>query len=385
MTGIPNRLFFRLRIMRRLKTAVIGCGAISDIYLHNLTTRFGKTVEVTGCCAKSLEHARQKAEQYGITPLMLNEILEDDSIELVVNLTPPEAHYDIIKKCLCANKHVYTEKTIASSWAQSRELSNTAKRQGLYLASAPDTFLGEALQTARHALDAGIIGQVTGFMANFNRDGSYFYERLAFTIRPEAGIGYDIGIYYITALLSLLGSAAEVVGKTITSRPIRTRMLPKSGEIADTYTILNENIMTAIVIMKNGAVGTLQFNGDTAFPSKKMLYVFGTKGILQLPDPDMFGGPVYLLTGTGPGGAGNKKKLAGSGRYKNNSRGLGVADMAYAIITGRRPRADTDIALHAIEMLDKITLSSNCGSKQFITTNMQRPVPMREQEPWMKE
>ena len=150
-----------MRKHAKLRAAVIGCGAISDIYLTNLKTRFS-TVEVVCCCALHPEHAAAKAAQYGIESRTYQQILTDDSIQLILLLTPASTHYALIREALLAGKHVYTEKTMSTSLAEAEELLALARRNGLYLGSAPDTFLGAVLQNARRAIDSGAVGQVTG-------------------------------------------------------------------------------------------------------------------------------------------------------------------------------------------------------------------------------
>ena len=158
-----------MRKHAKLRAAVIGCGAISDIYLTNLKTRFS-TVEVVCCCALHPEHASAKAAQYGIESRTYQQILEDDSIQLILLLTPASTHYALIREALLAGKHVYTEKTMSTSLEEAEELLALARRNGLYLGSAPDTFLGAVLQDARCAIDSGAIGQVTGFCVYANRN-----------------------------------------------------------------------------------------------------------------------------------------------------------------------------------------------------------------------
>lgn len=154
---------------KTMKTAVVGCGAISDIYLTNMINRFD-ILEVAACCARNPEHAARKAQQYGIKASTYEEILADESIELIVNLTPAPAHYEIIKKALEAGKHIYTEKSMTVSLEEAAELVRLSEEKGLYLGSAPDTFLGSSFQTARKAIDDGLIGEITSCTVAANRD-----------------------------------------------------------------------------------------------------------------------------------------------------------------------------------------------------------------------
>jgi predicted dehydrogenase len=198
--------------MKPVKTAVIGCGAISDIYLSNMIHKYA-TLDVVACCASHRENAEKKAAQYGIRPAATDEILADPEVELVVVLTPAPSHYELVKKALLAGKHVYTEKPIATELWQAKELVSLAKEKGRLLGAAPETFLGSLFQTGRKALDEGLIGEITSFHVAANRDLTVLASLFKFLRQPGGGICYDYGVYYLTALVSLLGPMAEVYAK----------------------------------------------------------------------------------------------------------------------------------------------------------------------------
>lgn len=206
--------------MNPVATAVIGCGAISDIYLQNMIERFS-TLQVVACCASHRENAKKKAEQYGIKAASVDEILADTEIELVVVLTPAPTHYELIKKALLAGKHVYTEKPLATDAEQARELLALAKDKNLRLGAAPETFMGSMLQTARRALDEDMAGEISSFHVVANRNLSVLASISKFLRMPGGGIGYDYGVYYLTALVSLLGPMKRVYAQTGNLLPIR--------------------------------------------------------------------------------------------------------------------------------------------------------------------
>ena len=189
---------------KKMRVGVVGCGAISDIYLTNMIHNF-ENLEVAACCAGHLEHAKKKAEQYGIKGCTYEEILADPSIEMVVILTPAPTHEGLIRQALEAGKHVYTEKTMTLAPETAAKLIELAEEKHLYLGSAPDTFLGSALQTARKAIDDGLIGEVTSFEACANRDLDLLASIFRFLRMPGGGICYDFGVYYLTAIVSLFG------------------------------------------------------------------------------------------------------------------------------------------------------------------------------------
>jgi len=191
--------------VKRVKTAVVGCGIISQVYLRNMTRLFS-ILDVVAVCDLIPELAQRAAKEYGVPKIMtLEEIEASNEIELVVNLTAASAHYGIIKRLLLSGKHVYTEKTMTAKLEEAQELVQIANEKGLYLAVAPDTALGASIQTARWAVDHGLVGEVTSCIVSINRDQNLNAERFRF-LRSEGGaLPYDVGIYYIQALLCILG------------------------------------------------------------------------------------------------------------------------------------------------------------------------------------
>lgn len=194
-----------------VKTAVIGCGVISDAYLQTMTQKFN-ILDVVGCCDRNPEKAQAAAQKYGIKALTIEEILADETIEIVVNLTTPASHYPVIKQLLEAGKHVYTEKVLSVRLDHAAELVKIADNKNLYLGAAPDTFLGSAIQTARYVVDSGLIGEVTSCYCALTRDGEILNRAFPFTAKEGGGFGFDVGIYYITALLSILGQSKKYLG-----------------------------------------------------------------------------------------------------------------------------------------------------------------------------
>lgn len=336
-----------------VRVAVIGCGAISGIYFKNMTRRFS-ILEVAGCCDLDAALAARTAEAYGIPVLTMDEILADSSIELVVNLTTPAAHYSVIKNLLEHGKHVYTEKVLAVERAEAAELVRLAGDKGLLLCAAPDTFLGAAVQTARWAVDSGLIGTVTSCVATLQRDAGLLAEKFPYTANKGGGIGVDVGIYYATALLNLLGPATAVCGMAGTFRPQRTHYFTSKGHFGEPYTLTAETLLAGTVQFACGAVGSLHFNSGSIRCEKPQVVLYGTEGILYLPDPNFFGGEVKVLAK----GETEPYVLPHTHAYNGDDRGLGVADMAWALRQGRTPRTHKELAYHALEVLTGILESS---------------------------
>ncbi|MBN2147468.1 MAG: Gfo/Idh/MocA family oxidoreductase [Anaerolineales bacterium] len=358
-------------MLQPVKTAIVGCGMISDAYLNTMIHKF-KILNVVGCCDLNTERAQEKAKKYEIQPLTMEEILADASIELVVNLTTPTAHYPVIKQLLEAGKHVYTEKVLTVELEHAAELVKIADQKGLYLGAAPDTFLGSAIQTARYVVDSGMIGDITSCYCALTRDSDLFGLAFPFTIKPGGGIGFDVGIYFITALLSILGPVKEVSGVVRTRKPERQDYsLERFGK---TFQVECENMMTGILQFECGTVGNVLFDANSIFtiPEKPSLVLFGTMGILYMADPNSFGGEVRVIL------KGNNEPfvMQQSHAFSDECRGLGVAEMAWSMRMGRKNRANKEMAYHALEVLHGIVKSSETKTNQIMQSTFEKMPPI---------
>ena len=358
--------------MKPVKTAVIGCGAISDIYLTNMTTNYAY-LDVTACCASHRESAEKKATQYGLRPASTQEILSDPEVELIVVLTPPATHYELVKKALLAGKHVYTEKPFALELDEARELLTLAEEKGLLLGSAPETFLGSAIQTGRKALDQGSIGEVTSFHIVGNRNISILAGMYKYMRQAGGGICYDYGVYYLTALVSLLGPAKEVYAKVGNHQRVRKNTVTISPEYGQDYIYDNEAQVNAILTLENGVVGTFSLNGDSAAIDQGYFTIHGTKGILRLGDADLFGAEVSRMPEDYF--SGSWQTLEPVSTLKENCRGIGVADLARCIREGGKPLASGQMACHVLDIVEQIMKSAGSGQVCQMKTTCERPAP----------
>lgn len=369
---------------KAMKTAVVGCGAISDIYLTNMIHKHNN-LEVVSCCARHLENARKKAEQYGIRACTYEEILADAAIEMAVILTPAPTHYELIKQALLAEKHVYTEKTMTLTVAEAEELIALADERGLYLGSAPDTFLGAGLQTARKAIDDGLIGEVTGFQIYANRNIDILASIFSFLRMPGGGVGADYGVYYLTALVSLLGPVGQVCALYANPRETRTNVFPQSPEFGKEFTYPNESQISALLQMKSGVTGTFSVNGESMLKDLAVFSIYGTKGVLQLGDANAFGGDVRL-TACEPENPfeENVVILEPVSAFSENSRGIGPAEMAAAIREGRRHRTDKRLACHVLDVICRMEESSR--QKRFVNveSSCEKPEAFTDWERFVK-
>lgn len=354
-----------------VKTAIVGCGVISDAYLQTMINKF-KILDIVGCCDLVPEKAQAAAEKYDIDVLTMEDILADDSIEIVVNLTTPVAHYPVIKQLLKAGKHVYTEKVLSVELEHAAELVRIANQKNLYLGAAPDTFLGSAIQTARYVVDSGMLGEITSCYCSLTRDSEILNRAFPFTAKAGGGIGFDVGIYFITALLSILGPVKEAYGIVKTINPEKPDFA--LDNFNEPFTVECENLMSGILHFERGTVGNVLFDSNSIFilPEKPGLVLCGTMGVMYMADPNRFGGDVRVIL------KGNSEPftMQQSHAFNEEYRGLGVAEMAWSLRMGRKNRASKEMAYHALEILHGIVKSSETKSNQVMTSTFEQMPPL---------
>lgn len=342
--------------MDKVKVAVVGCGTISDIYMTNMTNGKFEILELVACSDMMVPRMEECAAKYGCKAMTLDEICADPEIEMVLNLTPPGAHYPVNKQCLLAGKHVFCEKMVAAELWQGKELVELAQEKGLRLGVAPDTFLGASVQTAKYIIDSGLIGQPVSCRASISRNYGIFGEILPHLYKKGGGIALDMGGYYLTALGAILGPAESVCAFTSTVNPERTNTRIGSPMFGQQYTLEVPNVLTAAIRYQNGVLGTIHMNSETVPDEKYTLEIYGTEGIVCLANPNYFGNPVVLKR---PKREAVEFPL--SHGFEENSRGVGAAEMAWSIRAGRPHRASKEMAYHVFEMLHGITESAESG------------------------
>ncbi|MDD4774859.1 MAG: Gfo/Idh/MocA family oxidoreductase, partial [Eubacteriales bacterium] len=330
-----------------VKTAVIGCGVISKIYLENCTKKF-KILDIVGCSDIIPERSALRAHEYGIKQMTNSEIYNDPEIELVLNLTYHTSHYTVTKESLMAGKHVYSEKMLANTFDQAKELTEIAEEKGLLYGCAPDTFLGSGLQTARRAIDSGWIGIPIAAEAILIR--SYHFERGSadaerhFVYKPGGGIIFDVGCYYLTGLVNLLGPIKRVCGFSVTREANeRYFMNSENPDYGKIMKIETPNHTAGVMEFINGTFCPILTTSEGSNFTNRYS-IFGTEGTLTLNDPNNFSGNVSIHTKTG-----TDMTLPVAHAYTENERGLGVADLAYALRMNRKPRAGWECGLHTLE------------------------------------
>lgn len=354
-----------------MRVGIIGSGMISGRYIGTIQKKF-KNLHIVAITSLEWDQCQERAAEYGLEPVKTTEeLLARDDIDMVIVLVPVGAHYAVCRQALEAGKHVYCEKTLTDDPAKARELVALAEERGLKLGAAPDTFLGSHIQTARHALDTGLIGNATSFVIAHNRANSFFLPRFKFLQQKGAGILYDYGVYYLTALVSMLGPV-EAVFASVES-PIPTYPNPEDPE----HPIVNpnESRVNAVIRMANGVVGTYQANCDSNIWDSPTFKLCGDAGILLLGDCNFFGSQVSLVPfDKGLDDVQDLEMLLPE--YAEESRGLGASDMARAIEEGGEFRATGERACHVLDVLTAMLKSGERGQWESVGSTYTRPAPL---------
>ncbi|UCE35060.1 MAG: Gfo/Idh/MocA family oxidoreductase [Deltaproteobacteria bacterium] len=356
--------------MDRIKVGVVGCGVISEVYLK--VSRIFEDMEVSACSDIIMDRAKARAQEFNIPKACtVKEMLNDPEIRIVINLTVPNAHAEIALKVLEAGKSVYNEKPLAVTREDGKKILRTAKERKLKVGAAPDTFLGGGLQTCRKLIDDGWIGEpvaATAFMMTHGPEG--WHPDPEFFYKMGGGSMFDMGPYYLTALVFLLGPVNRVTSSTRISFPERiVTSKPKYG------TRIKVDVPThiaGIMDFANGTVGTIITSFDVWGAQLPHIEIYGTEGSLSVPDPNRFSGPISILR------AGSKewKEVPFTHGYTEQSRSIGVADMAKAMKTERPHRASGELAYHVLDIMHAFHDASSQGKHIELESTCKRPAPL---------
>lgn len=357
--------------MAPLKVGIIGCGNISGIYALNLSQTF-LNLQLTACANPTLHKAQALAEKYSIPKVCsVDELLASDDIDLVINLTVPSVHAEITLKALETGKHVYSEKPLAITREDGLKIIQKAKEKGLMLGCAPDTFLGGGLQTCRKLLDDGWIGQPLGATAFMMGSGpESWHPNPDFFYQTGGGPLFDVGPYYLTALVSLLGPVARVSGSAHISLPYRT--ITGEHRFGEKIPVEVPTHISGVLDFASGTVGTVITSFDIFGGSRlPFIEIYGSEGTLSLPDPNTFGGPVLYKRK----GMTEWREIPLLYGFTENSRGLGAADMALNLKENRPNRASGELAFHVLDIMQGLYDASLSGVSYKPISTCQRPEP----------
>ena len=368
-----------------IKVGLIGCGHIAETYFR--AHKYFNNFKIVKCADINKKAAEKCAKTYKIDFASVNELLKDKNIEIILNLTIPTAHYVVAKKSLLSGKHVYSEKPLAVNFKDGLELVEIARRKKLFIGNAPDTFLGGGNQKARQLLDKKIIGKIKFGTAIFAFPGiqSYHPNPEPWFKKKGGGPVIDMGPYYLTALVNLLGPAKFVT--SICNNNTKKRIIgigPKKGkkikvECPTTY--------FSTIRFQNGTTIRLTLSFDVISHLRNHIELYGEKGSMIVPDPNMFGGSVLLSRKLGSKWKNYKtnKMVLGKINIRTQSsranesptnanyRGVGLAEMIYSISKKKQHRCNGNLSLHVLNIIEGIHKSAKNGKKYFFKTSCERP------------
>ena len=360
---------------------IIGCGNIAEHYLK-LAPMFNG-IEVRACADINHEAAIARAEEFGVSALSVEDLLSSDEIDIVVNLTIPAVHAAVSADILSAGKHVYSEKPFALSLKESSELLKLADKKNLRVGSAPDTFLGGVHQHARALLDSGVVGKITSGTAHVQGSGmESWHPNPDFFFKPGAGPVLDIGPYYITNLVQLLGPVKRVAALSTTPSPERT--ITSEERYGEKIQVETPTTIHALLSFESGATITLGTSWDVWSHDHNHMELYGELGTLYVPDPNFFGGELRITEREEPAATpdaydhpfGIPNEEEDDGSMRANYRAAGLADMAIAISEGREHRCSAELATHVVDVMVSILESGERGEFIDISTRCARPAPL---------
>ena len=367
------------------KVGLIGCGHIAETYFR--AEKYFNNIKIIKCADINLKAARKCSKEYGVKFLSVNEILKDQEVEIILNLTIPKAHYEISKKALLNGKHVYSEKPLAINLKDGKELLKISRRKKLYLGNAPDTFLGGGIQKSKELVEKNIIGKIKLGNAVFAFPGiqSYHPNPEPWFAKLEGGPVIDMGPYYITALVNLLGPAKKVSARIINGPKYRTIGIgPKIGR---KFKVNCPTTYLSTITFKNKTVIRLTLSFDVIAHQRNHIELYGEKGSMIVPDPNMFGGSVFTCKKLGDNwkefkttkmhlgkiNIRTQSSRANEAPTNANYRGAGLSEMAYSIEKKRKHLCNGEISLHVLDIITSIMKASKSGVNQSINTDCVKP------------
>jgi predicted dehydrogenase len=353
-----------------IPVGIIGCGNISAIYLEN--GKLLEPFEIVAVADIEMDRARARAEEYGVPrACTVDELLADPQIQIVINLTIPAAHAEVALQVLGAGKSVYNEKPLSVQREDAQRLLALAREKGLRVGCAPDTFLGGGIQTCRKLIDDGWIGEPVAAVAFMPSHGpESWHPNPYFFYQVGGGPMFDMGPYYLTTLVTLLGPVRRVTGSARITFPERT--ITSQYNYGDKIQVNTATHIAGVMDFASGAVGTIITSFDIWGANLPRIEIYGSQGSLSVPDPNTFDGPVRIRRA----GAQEWSDVPLTHGFTKNSRGLGVADMASAIRNGRPHRANGELAYHVLDLMHAFHDASREDRHIKIESSCERPAPL---------
>jgi predicted dehydrogenase len=353
------------------RIGIVGVGAISGIYLKNLTGMFGRRVKVSAVTDLIHERAAKANADYGIPHILKTEdLINSPDVDIILNITRPQNHYGVAIAAVKAGKHVYDEKPLCAKREEAREVMEVAAQKKVRVGGAPDTFLGAGIQTCRKLIDDGWIGRpiaATAFMVGHGHET--WHPDPEFYYKTGGGPMFDMGPYYLTALVNLLGPITRICGST--KKGFETRTITSQPHYGKVITVDVPTHIAGVLDFASGAVGTIIMSFDVYSHTLPFIEIYGSEGSLRVPDPNCFGGPVYVRRGF----AETWSEIPLLKDFSENSRGIGITDMAEAITENRPHRASGELAYHVLDVMHGVHDASATGSYYNVKSTCSRPEP----------
>ena len=374
------------------KVGLIGCGHIAETYFR--AQKYFNNIKIIKCADINLEAAKHCAKIYNIEAVSVEEILEDEEIEIILNLTIPKAHYEIAKKSLEAGKHTYSEKPLTIDFNEGKKLLELSKQKKLYIGCAPDTFLGSGIQKTKELIDSDLIGEVKLGNAIFAFPGvqSYHPNPESWFDTKGGGPAIDMGPYYFTALVNLLGPAKNVQGRSL--KMFNEREIGIGSKKGKKFKVNCPTSYLATIEFDNNSIIQLTLSFDVAAHQRNHIELYGTKGSAIVPDPNMFGGSCHIFTSSGDKwneyktdkmnlgkiNITSQSSRANESALNANYRGVGLSEMAYSIEHNSVHRCSGELSLHVLDMIVSTMNSCLTLSSQDIKTTCKKPDYFSEEE-----
>lgn len=353
----------------KIRVGIVGCGNILGQYVEGC--RSFKVLEIEACADLIERKAKEAAKEFAIPHVnTVSELMENPNVDLILNITVPDAHAEVTLAALDSGKHVYTEKPLATRRKDGQCILETAQERNLRVGSAPDTFLGGGLQTCRKLIDDGWIGQPVGATAfMMSRGPESWHPDPGFFYKQGAGPLFDMAPYYLTTLVQLLGPVSRVAGAARASFP--ERIATSKARFGDRLPVEVPTHSNALLNFASGPIAVMVMSFDIQASELPRIEIYGAEGTLSVPDPNYFGGFVRI-------------KRAGASEWKefplthsdSVGRGIGVADMAYGLLTGRQHRANGVVAFHVLDVMEAVVESSEENRHIQIESSCQRSAPL---------
>ncbi len=367
------------------KVGLIGCGHISETYFR--AEKYFNNIKIIKCADINHTNAIKCAKAYKIKALSVKDLLKDQEVEIILNLTIPKAHYQVAKQSLLNGKHVYSEKPMAINFKDGLDLVKIANKKKLYIGNAPDTFLGGGIQKSKELVEKNILGKISLGNAIFAFPGvqSYHPNPEPWFAKNEGGPVIDMGPYYLTALVNLLGPAKKVTGSVIEG--VKRRIIGIGPKKNKTFKVECPTTYLSTIQFENGTIIRLTLSFDVIAHQRNHIELYGSKGSMIVPDPNMFGGSVYVCNKLGDPWKEYKTNKMHLGKInirsqssranespKNaNYRGAGLAEMAYSIENKKINKCNGELSLHVLDIIQSTMKACKTNKPQIIKTTCKKP------------